>query len=73
VIGRSGKYNDLCTLLRERVRARGGVLLLIMGGERGNGLSIQATPDAFAELPATLRAVADQIEQDLRKIMPADG
>jgi hypothetical protein len=64
VIG-PGKYDDECTAARLKTGAR-GVLLIITGGDRGDGFSCQA--DA-----ATLRSLPDILEQvaaDIRRTGP---
>lgn len=59
-----GKYDDLCTLVREGATADGAIVIVI-GGARGNGFSVQLVhPDMVRALPDLLRAVADQIEDD---------
>ena len=60
-----GKYDDLCTIVREGAKAR-GVVLLVMDGARGQGFSVQATIDILAQLPQMLRTIADQIERDTK-------
>ena len=60
-----GKYDDLCTEAREQVDAS-LVAVIVMGGKRGSGFSVQATPHGFqllAMLPTMLRDIADQIEE----------
>ena len=57
-----GKYDDVCTEIREKTKAE-GVIVLVIGGERGSGFSCQADIFNTAMLPATLRSIADQIEQ----------
>lgn len=61
-----GKYDDLCTYVREKSEAQ-GALILIINGNKGLGFSCQMTlPDVLA-LPAMLRAMADEIEADQKK------
>ena len=62
-----GKYDNEATAAREATGAA-GVLLIVIGGERGNGFSCQATQfDIVLRLPALLRTVADQIEADQKE------
>lgn len=64
-----GKYDDVCTFVRDLTFAQGAVLL-ILGGEHGNGFSVQCPKESLMQLPAIFREVADQIEaqaQNLRK------
>jgi len=58
-----GKYDDLATFVREQTSAV-GVALIIIGGVKGHGFSVQAlTQTVSAELPRLLRQMADQIEK----------
>ncbi len=58
-----GKYDNICTLVREGTEAR-GVIVIILGGNLGNGFSAQFDPElAYSiDIPARLREVADQME-----------
>lgn len=60
-----GKYDALCTEVREKTKAAGGVILMVFGGERGDGFSVQTTVDVLVTLPRLLREVARQIEKDM--------
>lgn len=63
-----GKYDDICTYARKRAEAA-IALLLIVGGKRGGGFSVQmdshrvrdAGPQIIVRL---LREIADQIERE---------
>lgn len=66
----AGAYDDLVTYVREKVDAD-GVMVLVVGGNRGNGFAQQwvAPTDAtFIEqlrvAARALRSVADQMERD---------
>ena len=58
-----GKYDDLCTLVRQRVGGD-GVIVIVLGGDRGNGFAFQADLKTALLLPQMLRHTADQIESD---------
>jgi hypothetical protein len=58
-----GKYDDLVTDVRKRTNAA-GVALIVFGGDKGNGFSVQADATLTPTLPAVLRAMADAIEED---------
>lgn len=58
-----GKYDDLCTLVRERTEAK-GVLLIVVGGNNGLGFSCQADLVTTLSLPQLLRTVADMLDAD---------
>lgn len=63
-----GKYDDLCTLVRKGTGiglTRGGaVAVLVIGGERGSGFSVQADPEHARLLPDLLEDIARQIRAD---------
>jgi hypothetical protein len=63
-----GKYDDVCTHVRELagVTEGGGVILIIIGGGRGSGFSVQANLHVMEKLPDLLEDIAAQIRQDLR-------
>jgi hypothetical protein len=63
---RPGKYDDLCTTARKAAKAE-AALLIIFGGNKGNGFSAQIPIDFLIGIPAILRAVADDIEKSLPK------
>jgi hypothetical protein len=62
-----GKYDAICTQAREQAEAE-AALLVILGGNKGSGFSVQVQVHAnmvlLRALPALLRDVADQIEKD---------
>jgi len=57
-----GKYDDLLTAARESAEAEGGILI-ILGGEKGSGFSVQGSYELTKQLPGMLRTVATQIER----------
>lgn len=59
-----GKYDPECTELRERLKAR-GVVLIVEGGVKGDGFEVQLGAHALAVFPSVLRDMADQIEAQL--------
>lgn len=60
-----GKYDDLCTVVRDSAKADAAIVI-IHGGERGNGFSVQGPFEFALSLPAILRSVADNIEETMR-------
>lgn len=60
-----GKYDDLCTMVKEQSQAE-GVVLIIVGGNKGVGFSAQLTAPQMVSLPLVLRNIADKIEEDYR-------
>jgi hypothetical protein len=61
-----GKYDDLATEVRRQARAR-GVIVVVFGGHRGSGFSVQADGPTTLALPSILRDLAAQIEADLKR------
>jgi hypothetical protein len=61
-----GKYDDLCTLVRERsgIKDVGGAIVIIIGDRGRNGFSCQADLATMRVLPDLLEDVARQIRQD---------
>ncbi len=56
-----GKYDRLCTLVRERAKARGAVVI-VLRGEHGSGFSVQVEPKFLTGVATVLREVADQMD-----------
>jgi hypothetical protein len=61
-----GKYDSVLTEARARTNAAGAVLI-IMGGNQGDGFAVQVAPDYLFKLPTMLRYMADQIDADLER------
>lgn len=61
-----GKYDDLCTYVREKAQAQGAIVILLDGND-GNGFSVQANPYILLQIPQLLRSVADEIELDVHR------
>jgi hypothetical protein len=61
-----GRYDDLCTYVREQagVINEGGVIVIVLGGERGDGFSCQADAPTTLTLPHILQRIADEIRDD---------
>jgi hypothetical protein len=65
-----GKYDDLCTYVRKQVglvedgNLSGGVVVIVLGGNRGNGFSVQADLRSTLELPELLEQLAREIRKD---------
>ncbi len=55
-----GKYDAECTVARESTHAA-GTLLIIIGGDRGDGFAAQVQPEVLLVLPEMLESVAAQI------------
>lgn len=61
-----GKYDDLCIYVREKTKAR-GVVVIVLGGDKGEGFSCQADLAATLALPDMLEELARQIRADMTK------
>jgi hypothetical protein len=70
-----GKYDDLCTYVSEQVgigEHGGGVIVIVLGGNKGNGFSCQADLRTTMLLPDMLEEMARQIRADVERSGP-DG
>ena len=61
-----GKYDDICTTVREQTQAAAAIVIVI-NGHKGTGFSLQATGHELARLPDILEALANQIREDGRE------
>lgn len=61
-----GKYDEICTIVREDTNARAAVVI-ILGGRYGSGFSVQAEGrDLTAHLPDLLDELSKQIRDSLK-------
>lgn len=64
-----GKYDDILTEVRELVgvgdEAGGAVILIVIGGKRGNGFCVQADLEHTLMLPDMLEHVAREMRGDI--------
>jgi hypothetical protein len=63
-----GKYDDVCTMVTKQVgigAQGGGVIVLVMGGNKGSGFSCQADLETTLALPDLLESVARQIRESV--------
>jgi len=61
-----GKYDDVCAMVREKTKAD-GVLVVIWGGEKGNGLSCDGNMFITMAMPDLLETLAKIIRHDMSK------
>lgn len=62
-----GKYDDICTIVRENTQALGAIIIVI-GGNKGSGFSVQTiSPNFASKLPKILRLLADDLEDERNK------
>jgi tRNA A37 N6-isopentenylltransferase MiaA len=67
-----GKYDDLCTDVREKSAAEGAIVIVV-GGNRGTGFSCQATLGVLASLPQLLETVAREMRQSTSRDAATSG
>lgn len=60
----AGKYDDLCTYVREQSGAHGAIVI-IFGGHKGGGFSVQADMTVQSQIPEILEHVARTMRADL--------
>ena len=65
-----GKYDEEATLVQERTEAA-GVIVIVVGGNKGQGFACQGTLAVTQALPAMLRHIADQLDADLPALRAA--
>ena len=61
-----GKYDDVCSYVVEQVgigAQGGGVIVIVFGGNKGNGFSCQADLRTTVLLPDMLENIAKQIRE----------
>lgn len=63
-----GKYDDLCTYVREHAQASAAVVI-VADGKHGSGFSVQAPLEMQLALPKVLRELADLLEADFKEIV----
>jgi hypothetical protein len=69
-----GKYDALCTYVRETAKAEGAAIIVWGApGEKGAGFSVQCTPPLLLTLPDVLRNMADTLQGHQKDPLPGDG
>lgn len=58
-----GKYDKLCTYVRRKANARTAIVIVI-GGHKGGGFSVQGSLDDTIRVSAILREMADRLDKD---------
>lgn len=64
-----GKYDRVCTELREAMGAD-AVVVIILNGKRGTGFSMQASPQAARAMPDLLEVVVKGMRDDIKGLVP---
>jgi hypothetical protein len=63
-----GKYDELATMVRKHAGMSkedgGGVIVIVLGGDKGNGFSVQADLMTTLTLPDILESIARQMRKD---------
>jgi hypothetical protein len=63
-----GKYDDLCTYCAEQAGVAehgGGVIVIVINGNKGNGFAIQADFATMLAIPDMLEYMAREIRADM--------
>ena len=60
--GERGNYDDYAARVQAETNAE-GVLLIVLGGNKGTGFSVVATERVVAAIPRIIRDTADMIEK----------
>lgn len=58
----AGKYDDLCTYVREQADAKAAIVIVV-GGNKGQGFSCQADLATLLMLPDMLELIAKQLRE----------
>jgi hypothetical protein len=62
-----GKYDDICTMVRDSVgisaETGGGVMVIVMGGNKGNGFSYVGDALGLLAIPDILESVVQQMRE----------
>jgi hypothetical protein len=58
-----GKYDDLCTLVREQAQADAAIVI-VFNGKRGSGFSVQAPIGIALSLAETLSQIANDMRHE---------
>ncbi|HEY4383372.1 MAG TPA: hypothetical protein VGN34_02700 [Ktedonobacteraceae bacterium] len=61
----AGKYDDLCSIVLEQSGAEAAIVI-ILGGNKGSGFSLQAPLEIVAHLPDILEFMAMQLREDAK-------
>jgi len=65
----AGKYDGLCTMVREQAKAEGAIVVII-NGEHGQGFSVQVSDlSVMPTVADALEQVAATIRKDLKVAM----
>jgi hypothetical protein len=62
-----GRYDDLCTVVREKAKADGAVIL-VFNGEHGSGFSCQVYGGLLVTLPDLLERIAKDLRADRNRM-----
>lgn len=61
-----GKYDTEAMKLLRKLKAD-GILLIVIGGPKGQGCSVKLSPDLAKEAPAILEQIASSLRADIKK------
>lgn len=67
-----GKYDEEATMVRERTKAL-GVMVIVLGGNKGEGFAAQFADETLMyHVPEMLRTMAQQIDDDIKRNTPEE-
>lgn len=67
-----GKYDEEASMVQQ-ITGAAGVILIIIGGDKGEGFSVQATLPVTLALPQMLRNIADELASDVERVLSRGG
>lgn len=59
-----GRYDDYADRLQKELQSQ-GVVLIVIGGEKGSGFSIAATPAVVVDMPSVLHEIACMMDRKM--------
>lgn len=59
-----GKYDDVATVAQQMTNAE-AVIVIVVGGFKGHGFSVQGTEEMLKTVPSLLDMVSRQIKEDM--------
>lgn len=68
----AGKYDELCTVVREQTGGQGAAIIVVEGN-KGHGFSVQMTADDMMILPGTLEDMAATMRRDMGIVQLTDA
>ena len=64
-----GRFDLLCTYVREKTGAKAAAVVVVLGPEDGGGFSVQCPPELYRAMSGIFRSVADQIDSEFARVI----